>query len=433
LGRVYRSGTTLNIINTGIDISNLAVRIHDREIQVDGFAHVSGAAVSSPTGLKIATTLGKFYLGMSVVNTPAKNTNVSDTFTYWYRDGAGGWTTTTGNTDITPGLYDDGDGTLGTVSNNKYSIHLVYIMYDGSLHVQYGQSGIYTSSEAEAAAIPSPPSILSSFATLAAKIITVYNGTTPYLIQSSWDVTFTGGAPTNHAGLTNLEYSVSGHTGFSPDTHSHTSFPTLNIGGSTDYSSFATDGTIKLHGAATTWDDLRIEPIARTTGTNTPSFEKYFDNGSSSRGVYLYSFDDAIESSEKEVFFTMQMPHSWAQTAIVIHVHWIPYAAGSSQAVRWGLEYTWANVNSTYGNTTIVYTATNTAGDTSLVQNKHYRSEFDSITPTSSQNGMSSILIGRLFRNSSNAADTFTNKAGLLYIDAHYEINDLGSSTISTK
>jgi hypothetical protein len=220
---------------------------------------------------------------------------------------------------------------------------------------------------------------------------------------------------------------------FSMVSHSHTSFPTLNVGGSTDYASFATDGTIKLHGAATTWDDLRIEPVARTTGTNSPAFEKYFDNGSASRGVYLYSFDDAIESSEKEIFFTMQMPHNWAQTAIYLHVHWIPYAAGSTQAVRWGLEYNWANVNSTYGNTTIIYTSTNTAGDTSLVQNKHYRSEFDSITPTSSQNGMSSILIGRLFRNSSNAADTFTNKAGLLYIDAHYEINDLGSSTISTK
>jgi hypothetical protein len=383
--------------------------------------------------LKLATTLGSFYIGINPVSTPAKNTNASDTFTYWYRNGTGGWTTSTGNTSITPSLYDDGDGTLGTVSNNKYSIHLVYIMYDGSLHVQYGQSGSYTLSEAETATIPSPPPVLASFGILCAKIITAYNGTTPYAIQSSWDVAFAGSAPTNHAGLTNLDYANAGHTGFSPDTHSHVSFPTLNVGGSTDYASFATDGTIKLHGAATTWDDLRIEPVARTTGTNSPAFEQYFTNGSASRGVYLYSFDDAIESSEKEIFFTMQMPHNWAQTAIYIHVHWIPYAAGSTQAVRWGLEYNWANVNSTYGNTTIIYTSTNTAGDTSLVQNKHYRSEFDSITPTSSQNGMSSILIGRLFRNSSNAADTFTNKAGLLYIDAHYEINDLGSSTISTK
>ena len=42
------------------------------------------------------------------------------------------------------------------------------------------------------------------------------------------------------------------------------------------------------------WDDLRVEPVARTTGANAPKFEKWYDDAAgTSRGVYLYSFDDA--------------------------------------------------------------------------------------------------------------------------------------------
>jgi hypothetical protein len=37
--------------------------------------------------------------------------------------------------------------------------------------------------------------------------------------------------------------------------------------------------------------------------------------------------------------------------------------------------------------------------------------------------------MGRLFRDSANAADTLAQTAGLLYIDFHYEVNRLGSKT----
>ena len=40
---------------------------------------------------------------------------------------------------------------------------------------------------------------------------------------------------------------------------------------------------------------------------------------------------------------------------------------------------------------------------------------------------LSTILLCRLFRNSSNAADSFTGSAMLLYIDCHVEMSQLGS------
>lgn len=190
------------------------------------------------------------------------------------------------------------------------------------------------------------------------------------------------------------------------------------------------------------YDDLRVEPTARTTGTNTPSFEKWFDDAGlaivaasgTSRGIYLYSFDDAAVASEKEVFFEMQLPHGWNLSTIDIHVHWIGSHNDTTAAPRWGLEYGWKSLGQTYAGTSTVYTdGVNyvTGGtDADVTAGIHYISQFASITPGATQNTISSVLIGRIFRNSSSASDTYnvaSNKCGLLYIDAHIVYDSIGS------
>ena len=200
-----------------------------------------------------------------------------------------------------------------------------------------------------------------------------------------------------------------------------------------DTTEFTANGFQKMSGAAQAWDDLRIEPVARATGTNTPAFEKYYDDsGNTSRGVYLYSFDDAITASEKELHFTMQLPHSWNQDDIYIHVHWVPSTADTSATPRWGLEYAWAEPGSNFSDSTIIYATGNHLSEADLTANRHYITSFAALSPTTSQDGLSSVLIGRLFRNSGDAADTYDvggNKCGLLYIDAHFQLNSLGSSS----
>jgi hypothetical protein len=205
------------------------------------------------------------------------------------------------------------------------------------------------------------------------------------------------------------------------------------IGSTVSYTKFDTDGTMEAVGNATTWEDLRIEPSVRGTGANNPSFEKWLYYGSS-RGCYLYSFDDANAGSEKEVFFTMQMPHAWAGTNLSIHVHWIGAVDDTNATPAWALEYSWADIGAVFPSTDTVYTdgINHTGGgtDSNVTAFKHYISEFDDITPTTSQDGISSILVGRLYRFSSDISDTYNAtgaKCGLLYIDAHYEVNTLGS------
>jgi hypothetical protein len=210
----------------------------------------------------------------------------------------------------------------------------------------------------------------------------------------------------------------------------------FRAGDGTNYTTFDDTGHQTMVGTAKPWEDLRIEPSARTTGANAPTFEKWYDDAAgTSRGVYLYSFDDAPAGSEKEVFFTMQMPHEWDGGDIKMHVHWVGAVADTTADPRWGLEYTWKDIGQVFGDTTIVYSGgthtDGTSNDPNVTANKHYITGFTAITPGTNADGLSSILIGRLFRDSDNAADTYNAtgaKCGLLYIDAHYQKSRLGST-----
>lgn len=196
---------------------------------------------------------------------------------------------------------------------------------------------------------------------------------------------------------------------------------------------FEDDGSLVMYGDAKVWEDLRVPVTStRTSGSKDPGFSLFKNNGSSSQGVFTYWFDS---SSEEELYFSAQMPHSWDTYDITPHIHWIPKTNGSSgQTVRWGLEYTWANIGVAYSDTTILYTNTTTSSDTTLVAGKHYMSNFSAITPSSNQNILSSMLICRIFRDATSSTyDTYTDDAGLLEIDFHFCLNTLGSRTISNK
>lgn len=186
-------------------------------------------------------------------------------------------------------------------------------------------------------------------------------------------------------------------------------------------------GELTLSGTGTVFDDLRIEPTVRVTGTRSPSFTQIL-TVSGSQGIYLYTFDNALAVAEKEIMFNVQMPHSWkVGSAIGAHVHWMPTTAENNAAVRWGLEYRMASIGETFINPAILYSSTNTAGDVNLVQYKHYITPFSHILPQNYESDISAILLGRIFRNSSHADDTFTGEVGILSIDIHYEIDTMGS------
>ena len=190
----------------------------------------------------------------------------------------------------------------------------------------------------------------------------------------------------------------------------------VTVGDVTNYTKIEDDGTLEFIGNGTVWDDYVIPlSTAKAKGTDPPAFEKFLDNGASSIGVWAYTF---ANNKGDEVSFTIQMPHSWAGTAIHPHVHWSP-GDNTSGDVVWGIEYTWIEYNPTTPNTfpaTIIETTTETVTGS---DHKHLITGFSFITPSSVQDGISSIIVMRLFRDGTNSLDTYNDAAFGLSFDIH--------------
>ena len=133
-GLVYREGTTLHITNAGQIINNYQNKTFWKDLEINGKYCRSTGIIKSEDGTRnFATTSGNIYAGLTKVSFAAFDSSGSDTFTYYYRDGSGGWTAVTGQTQINNTQYDDGSGSLATLNNSgkKYGVHWVYGDPDG--------------------------------------------------------------------------------------------------------------------------------------------------------------------------------------------------------------------------------------------------------------------------------------------------------------
>lgn len=135
----------------------------------------------------------------------------------------------------------------------------------------------------------------------------------------------------------------------------------------------------------------------------------------------------------------MQIPHTWkVGTDLHPHVHWVPVSNGTAgQKVSWGLEYSFARIGDSFGNTTIIYGNTSVPNDSSLVADKHYLTNLPEIaTEDDITYAVSSMLVGRLFRNTAGAGeseDDYGAAVRLFEFDIHIEIDTVGSREEYTK
>lgn len=202
------------------------------------------------------------------------------------------------------------------------------------------------------------------------------------------------------------------------------------LGGSANYIEINSSGELFLRGDATVWDDMRVPfsaGLQPDSGSRAPSIVQIFDDGISSRGIYVTCFEDNAVNSEQEMYFAVQLPHSYKEGSdIEPHVHWVPDDTETGDVV-WGLEYTWASIDGTYPVTSIITTVGSARG----TRHQHTMTDFTPIDGTGK--GISSMLSGRLFRNSSNVLDTYANGACLLEFDFHFEMDTMGSRLEASK
>jgi hypothetical protein len=155
LGKViHRDGIndfTSNLQHVTVDVYNQFVDF----AEAVGSLNLNGNIISehdASNTLEITKSAGStFRLNYDAINNiknPHQSTEtLQDPATFFrvYRDGSGGWTYVSGQTEIDPDNYDDGTGTLAVTDNNKFTIQRIY-MFPGSgrLYVFYGQS-VYSS------------------------------------------------------------------------------------------------------------------------------------------------------------------------------------------------------------------------------------------------------------------------------------------------
>jgi len=141
------------------------------------------------------------------------------------------------------------------------------------------------------------------------------------------------------------------------------------------------------------------------------------NDSSSSFGVVVWKFNKNVTN---ELFFSRQLPHSYKEgTAIEAHIHWINPSNETGNVV-WGLEYTWANVGSSFNNTTIARVSAPVWG-----QDIHMATDIVRIDGRGKK--ISSIIICRLFRDGGANEDTLNDGVYLMEFDFHYQIDYPGS------
>ena len=206
LGSVYRSGTTLHITeSSAYFVGDHAVQMISRLQGTAAFAHESGGVVSETGTRNIAITAGTFWEGLNQITTAAVDTSAAGTFSYYYRDGVGGWTEVASSTAIDNTQYDDGSGTLATLSNNKYGVHWVYLDYEGNVYVVYG-TGDYTLTDAQnAATLSSVPAFFTDHARLIGKITILKSAASFTEAVSTFSTTFATTTAAAHNELSGLQ------------------------------------------------------------------------------------------------------------------------------------------------------------------------------------------------------------------------------------
>jgi hypothetical protein len=155
---VFRNGTTVHAISSQqLNRDYVGLRFI-RDIYLTAFERASFGGELTEAGTRnVALGTQRFFFGNEELQSSTYNTSAADTFTAIYKDGGGGWTRTTGQSQVPNGVYDDASGTPAALTTDYFGVFWVYLVLgtNETLCVLYGQDEYKTLAEAQAAPLPS--------------------------------------------------------------------------------------------------------------------------------------------------------------------------------------------------------------------------------------------------------------------------------------
>lgn len=193
IGNIYRAGTSLKINSTvSFDVGDHAVKMIKRLQATMPFAKEAGGTITEPASLKVSVSAGSWWEGLKQFSTPSVDTNAGGGFSYSYRNGAGGWTTTYNVTFINNSKYDDNSGVLADLANNQYGLHWVYLGSDGTIHIVFGTATYSLTDAQNAPRLASVPMFFGNYVRLLGNIIVKKADTSFTEIVSVFDTALQG-------------------------------------------------------------------------------------------------------------------------------------------------------------------------------------------------------------------------------------------------
>ena len=195
----------------------------------------------------------------------------------------------------------------------------------------------------------------------------------------------------------------------------------LILGTETDHTLIEADGTPVFVGAATNWNDINKSLLPLSTGANVPTIIAV--NGAAYLKVRAFNGVGTVN----ELGEGCEILHDYKEgTDITPHLHWAATTADAGN-VKWNLAYMWVNRDGTFTGETIISATVAASG----VDWKEQRTNFPAIS------GAGKTIGGRfqfvLFRDPSDAADTYAADAAAFDFGIHYERDTIGSRQITIK
>jgi hypothetical protein len=196
-----------------------------------------------------------------------------------------------------------------------------------------------------------------------------------------------------------------------------------------DYFLFADD----IFLGQSVYEDIRVSSgnIDRPGGSD-PTWVSVQPGGS---GISTYLLQFGINNYGT---FTVQIPHAYKEGEdIKVHAHWTPGNRGNEEngaTVGWKIDYTWANIDGTFG----VMGTADLSDACDGTDWKHQMTPDVTIDGHTSAKGISSMLICNIKRTDTGTDDTWaTNTSGnlplLLEVDFHFPVDTMGSRGWGTK
>lgn len=214
LGEVSNESGTLHIINNPFWVGDAITNIIQRFTAIQHVArdNTFGGLLLGETGTRnVTVTAGHIWSRLNDFHFNAFDSSAAGTFDRYYRNGVGGFTREAAQTQWPNTQYDDGSGTLVTMTNNRYANVWLYAETDGDVVLLYGQNQYTSASGAEVESPPaSVPTRLQSTGLLIGRIIFQKSAAAATTISSAFSTIFNPVAATDHNLLANLQGGVAG-------------------------------------------------------------------------------------------------------------------------------------------------------------------------------------------------------------------------------